>query len=225
MLKLFKQVAFVLEKKDRIKIFYIFVLSIINALLEVLGIGLVIPFVKILTSEQPFIDYPFLNNIFASSTNISQTEIILYGMIFLLLVFFIKMIFISSLIWVIENFQLQIKTKYSVKLFSNYIFKPYIFHLNKNSAEILRNCDSVSQTFVNSIASILMLFMELIMLFGVIVFLTIYQPLGSISLIIIFGAFGYAYYQFNRTKLTLWAKKYCFMANKESKLYKSLLDQ
>ena len=87
MIKLFRQVAFLLEKKDKIKIFYIFVLSMINAFLEVLGIGLVIPFVKILTSEQLFIDYPFLNNIFSSSTNILQTEIILYGMIFLLLIF------------------------------------------------------------------------------------------------------------------------------------------
>ena len=75
MIKLFKQVAFLLEKKDKIKIFYIFALSMINALLEVLSIGLVIPFVKILTSEQLFIDYPFLNNRFASGTNISQTEI------------------------------------------------------------------------------------------------------------------------------------------------------
>ena len=119
----------------------------INAFLEILGIGLVIPFVKILTSEQLFIDYPFLNNIFSSSTNISQTEIILYGMIFLLLIFFIKMIFISSLMWVIENFRLQIRTKYSTKLFSNYIFKPYIFHLSRNSAELLRNCTTVADTF------------------------------------------------------------------------------
>ena len=85
MVKLFRQVTSLLEQKDKIKIFYIFVLSMINAFLEVLSIGLVIPFVKILTSEQLFIDYPFLNNIFASGTNISQTEIILYGMIFLLL--------------------------------------------------------------------------------------------------------------------------------------------
>jgi len=210
MVKLFKRVTFLLEQKDKIKIFYIFVLSMINAFLEILGIGLVIPFVKILTSEQLFIDYPFLNNIFSSSTNISQTEIILYGMIFLLLIFFIKMIFISSLMWVIENFRLQIRTKYSTKLFSNYIFKPYIFHLSRNSAELLRNCTTVADTFVNSITSILMLFMELIMLFGVIVFLTIYQPLGSISLLIIFGSFGYIYYKFNRTKLTSWAKKALF---------------
>ena len=179
----------------------------INALLEVLSIGLVIPFVKILTSEQLFIDYPFLNNIFSSSTNISQNEIILYGMIFLLLIFFIKMIFISSLMWVIENFRLQIRTKYSTKLFSNYIFKPYIFHLSRNSAELLRNCTTVANGFVNSITSILMLFMELIMLFGIIVFLTIYQPLGSVVLLVVFGAFGYIYYKFNRAKLTLWAKK------------------
>ena len=72
--KLLKQIAFLLEQKDKIKIFYIFALSMINALLEVLSIGLVIPFVKILTSKQLFIDYPFLNNIFSSSTNISQNE-------------------------------------------------------------------------------------------------------------------------------------------------------
>ena len=182
----------------------------INALLEVLSIGLVIPFVKILTSEQLFIDYPFLNNIFASGTNISQTEIILYGMIFLLLIFFIKMIFISSLIWIIETFKLQIRAKYPTKLFSNYIFKPYIFHLSRNSAEILRNCTEVAAAFVESVASILMLFLELIMLFGVIVFLAMYQPLGSAVLLIFFTAFGYIYYKFNRGKLTLWAKKTLF---------------
>ena len=210
MIKLFKQIAFLLEKKDKIKIFYIFVLSMINAFLEVLSIGLVIPFVKILTSEQLFIDYPFFGNLFSSSKNISQTEIILYGMIFLLLVFFIKMIFVSSLIWIIETFKLQIRAKYPMRLFSNYIFKPYIFHLNRNSSEVLRNCTEVAAAFVDSVASILMLFLELIVLFSVIVFLTMYQPLGAISLLVIFGSFGYIYYKFNKTKLTSWAKKGLF---------------
>ena len=111
------------------------ILTLIGAALEVIGIGLIFVFIKLIT-ESDFARHTATLSEWTSGTwplNSADTKIFMAG--FLLAVFVLKNIILLAVIFVQNQFLTRNEAILSHRLFSHYLTGDYSLHLGRNSAE------------------------------------------------------------------------------------------
>ena len=118
-------------------------------------------------------------------------------------VFIIKTFFLTYVSYKQINFLIHLKINITDKLFSLYLKKPFIFHVHKNSSELIRNLEDSSQILIYT-KSVLNLFTETTVVFGLLILLLLNEPIGTISASLFVAISGYAFYFFIRNKALIW---------------------
>ena len=194
-----------LSKKQITQIYFFIFLSFIAMFLETLGIGLIIPFIQTLISDdmsQYLINFLNIFNIYPSS----KTNLILVLIIILACVYTFKAIFLTYVSFVQNKIIADTRFSLSNKLYEIYLNKPYNFHLNNNSSKLIRNIHEVDLV-VNVLKFLITLISEIIVVLGISIFIILYEPLGSVTLIIFLGFVGYLFYRKVQAKSQVWGEK------------------
>lgn len=176
-LKLFS--IFTIEQKKQCA-FIIFIM-IIGAILEAFGIGLILPLLTVIGDENIFVKYPIVKK-YADMFHItSHTSLIVAVSFCLIIVFFIKNVYITWQLKQQINFSLKNQIYYSSMLMQEYLNKPYFFHLNNNTANILRNVNASGQIiFSNMYVSAFQLLTEIVTAFMIWIMLAFIDPFTAI---------------------------------------------
>ncbi len=175
--------------KDNFFHFNLFILfSIIAMVLEMIGIGLIIPIINIFTQDQIFFPkIEFLNNL--ELNKYPKKNLIILSLLCLIVVYLFKTIFLTYVSYKQTKFITDINKSVSERLFVNYLNRSYEFFLNKNSSELIRNINDISN-FCVLIRSVLMFLTEITILVGISLLLIIYEPLGSIVTLLVISIIG-----------------------------------
>lgn len=176
-LKLFS----ILTTKQKKQCAFIIFIMIIGAMLEAFGIGLILPLLTIIGDENIFVKYPIVKK-YADMFHItSHTGLIVAVSFCLIIVFFIKNVYITWQLKQQINFSLKNQIYYSSMLMKEYLNKPYLFHLNNNTANILRNVNASGQIiFSNMYVSAFQLLTEIVTAFMIWVMLVFVDPFTAI---------------------------------------------
>jgi ABC-type multidrug transport system fused ATPase/permease subunit len=169
-----------------------------------LGIGLVLPFLEILTRSEDNLGYSQYFKIINIEI-ISNEQLILYSILFLLSIFTLKAIFLTFVSYKQSQFLLDLKTEVTDKLFRIYLKKPYSFHLKNNSAQLIRNLNDSTQIMVMSRGA-LMLLTEIVVLIGVFVLLLLIKPILTLATITSLGVLGFVFHKNIQTKASKWGE-------------------
>ena len=143
-----------LDSNQKGKVFILLIFIMIGMLLETLGVGLIIPIFTIITDPNIADKYPeasiFVSklsplNWFFSNKEIysSQVQLITGAIVVIIFVYLIKVLFVLFLIWKQNTFVTKLGIGWSDKLFTGYLKQPYSFHLQRNSAILMRNVNQV----------------------------------------------------------------------------------
>lgn len=161
-LKLF---SILTEKQKQECIFIIFVM-IIGAVLEAIGIGTILPLISVIENENIFLEYPEVKY-YANICGIyTHTQLIVAVSILLIFVFCVKNLYLACQLKLQINFSLKNQIYFSKMLMCEYLFKPYLFHLNHNTATILRNVNNSGRViFTDMYVSAFQLLTEIITAF------------------------------------------------------------
>jgi len=198
----FKELLTPLQQKEFVIFIFLFLIAMI---FETLGIGLVIPIINILSQDNlNFLNYGFLAKF--NFERFSKTEMIIISMTTLLFVYSLKTIFLTFVSYRQTRFIAEIKYKLSERLFKIYLRKPYDFHLQTNSAQLMRNVNDVDR-FTQVMISLLMLITEVVVVFGVGALLLFYEPVGAISSIIVLSSAGFIFHKKVQKKVNRWGKE------------------
>ena len=180
---------------------------LIGAMLEMLGIGLIIPLVTILMQDDIGIKYPQIGSLIDTLGNPSQTLLTVYSMISLLCIYAIKNFFLAFLIWRQRYFTYCVRTDVGRRLFANYLYQPYSFHQQNNSAQLIRNISGeVSILTSYGINSMLIIATEAMVVLGVIGLLITVEPFGAAIVVASVGPIGFLFYWLLRSKVARWGK-------------------
>ena len=193
-----------LETSDYKKIFLIFTLTSISALLELLGIGLIIPILQI------FVDGEFKNYVqnFTYFSEKSKENILVTILFILVALYFIKFFLLRFLIFIQFNFCHKLYTRISRKFFKNYLYKNYLFHTQNNSSELIRNIIGEGNLFsFGVIFPLIRVSSEILIFVSICILLFVYEPLASLLTIIFFSLIGYFLLMRTNNKLKIWGKK------------------
>jgi len=202
-----KKIWGILLPRERKDSFILFIFMLIGVGLETLGVGLVIPALSLFTQHNIAAKYPALIPILNFFGNPDQHTLVIGGLLVMLCVYFIKAVFLVFLTWSQNRFTFGIGARVSLGLFTIYLRQPYEFHLQRNSAQLIRNVTNEVSIFIGSVLSpILQLFTESLIVVGLCLMLLIAEPIGTISIVCVLGVTSWGFFHYTEGSITRWGK-------------------
>lgn len=200
----FSKIHALLTPTERRGAWVLFALMIVGMLLETLGIGLIIPAVTIMMQGDLLVQYPAIAPFIKFLGSPSQSELVAVAMCGLVAIFLIKNIFLAFLIWRQTHFAFDVQANLSQRLFAIYLRQPYTFHLQRNSAELVRNVTGEVGIFTSVLNSALLLFSEILVLLGIAVLLLLVEPLGALIVVVVLGVAAWGFHRITRERISRW---------------------
>jgi len=129
----------ILTRKEQRYCIFIILCMLIGAFFEAVGIGAILPLISIM-SDPDFLDNHTIIRIYASTFNIqTHNNFIIFSACFLILLYVLKNLYMTWLMKLQIKFSMKRQIYYAGKLLEGYLNKPYLYHLDQNTATLLRN--------------------------------------------------------------------------------------
>lgn len=202
-----RKLSLLFTKAQKTKLLKISFLLIVGVFFEMLGIGLLLPLLAIMLSDNLALDYPSLNNLLIFFNHPDKQTIIITGFLILILFYFVKLFFIMYLNWVQANFTAGINENFSNRLFSGFLNMPYINHLERNSSNLLHIIIGEVTMFATVTQAIMLLLTEFSIIIGVAIMLIYIEPFGSLIVILFISLSSFIFYRITRIRLMKWGKE------------------
>ena len=171
------------------------------------GLGLLIPGLTLLLKSNIGQDYPSLVGFLKFIGNPSQKELVIWSMGLLVVFYFLKEAFLAILAWKQSQFSMKFSAELSQKLFLGYLNQPFIFHVQKNTAELLRNIQVEVHQFTAVTQAFISILMESSIIIGVITILIIVEPFGSLTVILFLVISSLIFTRFTKKRLLYWGQQ------------------
>ena len=205
-----KKIFEILSEDIKIELYFLYFVILIAVVLEVLGIGLIIPlFDVILNKNNKSIN--FITDKF-NFTNLETTVLFIF-----LIFYFFKTLFLSFLSYRKAFFSSKIQKFISENLYKNYIEQDYNQHQNNKSSEQIRNILQEAALFSQVIGAYLLLATELCVLFAIILFLLFYNFEATIIIFLSTSIVSVIIFYIPSKRLKYWGKQRQFHDNKKIK--------
>jgi ATP-binding cassette, subfamily B, bacterial PglK len=196
------------NKREKKKLMVLFFMMIIAAIFETIGIGLIVPFVGLITNPEIIQNQVVFSYLYTVLNFQSTSVFIIFAVTVLLLIFVLKNMYLLFFNYTQLKVILNQQIKLSKNLFQEYLQKPYTFHLHRNTADLLRNVNWEVPTVFNGIviSAFHLLTEVLVTLFILILLLSTAPEATIISTILLTGSI-FLFFKFFRKKITSLGKE------------------
>ncbi len=181
-------------------------LMLVGMLLETLGVGLIIPAMAMMTQSDLAAKYPFVEPISQLFGNPNHKQLLVGGLLVLVGIYAIKAAFLGFLAWRQSRFAHDLQASLAFRLFAGYLRQPYSFHLQRNSAQLIRNIISSVNGITNVVQQGLVLISETLVLVGFSALLLWVEPGGALVVVLALGSAAWAFHRFTRKRIERWGK-------------------
>lgn len=178
-----KQLLSLLTPKQRKQAIGVFILVVIGAAFETLGVAAVLPFVyAVLDTSQLWSNQYIMMYTDAFGINTDTQLIISLGI--LIGVFYIfKNIFLMGVSYLENKFKADFVFGVSRLMLYSYMKRPYIYFLGTNSAEMIRGLNDDIVSINDMLTALFKIFSLGFMMIGIGVFLVIQEPIMALGII------------------------------------------
>lgn len=179
----------------------------VGMLMETLGVGLVIPALALFTQADIGTKYPALEPAVVALGNPSRGALLAIGMGVLAGAYLVKGLFLAFLAYRQHRFAFGVQSELSARLFAQYLAQPYTFHLERNSAVLIRNVvGEINIMTFNGMLPGLLLLTETLVLLALVVFLFVIEPMGAAIVVGLMGGATVLFHRVTRKRLTGWGE-------------------
>ncbi|MGN0161892.1 MAG: ABC transporter ATP-binding protein [Lachnospiraceae bacterium] len=185
-----KMMLGVFDNKQKRKLIWLLFAILIGAVVELLSISSVLPFVEMITDPQAMMK----NEIIVLIQKI--TGVTDYNTIVILMCGMIICLFIVKNMYVVYLSNLQYRFTYyglrdlSSKIMNGYMEKSYPFFVNHNSAELLKSVQTDTNMFYVTVLNSTQLISECIVAGALVLYLVSKDPLIAVSMAVALGIFA-----------------------------------
>jgi len=201
-----KKIKIFLSKKQQTYFVILLFGIFISTGLEMVGIGLIPVFIKLLLNPDQLISYLPSFNLKNFFTNKSHIDQILVSVIFLSSFFIIKNLFIFSVRYFQASVFRDIKVKNAKRLFQAYLYSPYSLHLNINPAIINRNIIGELELGTSHLSSLMQILREVLLIAVIFFLLLLANPTSSLIAFFVIGLLVVIFYFAIKKKMTYLSK-------------------
>jgi ABC-type multidrug transport system fused ATPase/permease subunit len=204
MISTLKKINFLITKRQRKGLVILTLLLFIGMILEVFGLGILIPALSIILEPEMLEKTPLISSIRNYFSEFSDQSFIFLFLGAIVVVYLIKSLFIIFLTHKQNRFLTNITAYISNNLFSSYLSQPYNFHLNRNASELIKNIQVEINYLYTFLLSLITILIEGGFVFSVLATLIYIEPFGAICIGIFYGLLSLLFLQFTKRKLKTW---------------------
>jgi ABC-type multidrug transport system fused ATPase/permease subunit len=196
------KLRWILPTKFKKQAFFVFVLLLLNSVLELAGLGALVPlFISILQPDA--FESGWLKMLFESSGLETTTSFTLALSALIFVFILLKNIAGIFIIRYQANFSFSLYRYFATRLQRFFYRKGFLFFKTHNSNEIVRDVNTIPFMFAqNLLLSLLGLLTELVVLLLIVISITLYDPTIMVLLILIIVPVFFIYYQLVKNKIT-----------------------
>ena len=178
------------------------VLIVIGAGLEAGGAGLIFPFISIVGQPELIHERSYLRWMYETLGVGSSRAFLVWAAIALLCFYLLKNAYAAWLLAAQNRFVYRNYVEQSSRLLQAYLSRPWSWHLQQNSAELLRSVNTdVLNVFSNLMVPLLVVVSEVTIAAAVLAVLVIVAPLPALVVLALVGGTSAAFYSIIRRRL------------------------
>ncbi|MCI6331035.1 MAG: ABC transporter ATP-binding protein [Lachnospiraceae bacterium] len=204
MRNLLSKVNYIFDKKQKLQSVLLCIGLFVGALLELVGVSFITQLVTLISNPEKIHSNEIMQYCYDFFNMTSDRQFFLFVVIALIFVYLIKNLYLLWINYVQYTFVFNNQLRLSGRLIDCYLKKPYTYHLDNNSAEMVRNVMLDSERFFQMLLSVFLTLSELLVSALLCVFLLIVDPVITISVVAILAVFTGLYLILFKGK----AKKY-----------------
>jgi len=178
-----KKLGYIFNRKQKLEIIWLFIVITIGSALELLGVSIVLPVIDAIMSPTTILDDPKYRWIYDVFHMTSVKQLILFMLIGMVAVYIIKNAFLIYMYMIQFKFVYENQRILADKMMRCYLDQSYLFHVSKNSAELLRNINEDTGNFFGALQASIRLLTELMVCAVLGIYLLIKDKTITISII------------------------------------------
>lgn len=187
------KINYIFDKKQKVQSIFLCVGLFIGALMELVGVSFITSLVSLISDPSKIHNNVYLKSIYDAFSMTSDRQFYLAVVIALIIVYVVKNAFLLWINYVQYTFVFNNQLRLSGRLIDCYLKKPYTYHLDKNSAEMVRNVMLDSERFFQMLLSVFLTLSELLVSALLSIFLLVVDPFITISVVAILAVFSGLY--------------------------------
>lgn len=143
-----KKMTYILNRPQKILCGLVFLLTLLGAVLECLGVSVIIPVMNVLMDPKQFLDSR-IAGIFPFLQEFGHNGLIIFIMGGVIAVYLLKNGFFILLSWIRIKFSCKIQRELSIQMMESYMSRGYGFFLRKNYGELIRGVSGDTTSVYN----------------------------------------------------------------------------
>lgn len=199
-----KKVFQLLSRRQIRKFYVLMTFLFFGMLLEAFGIGIILPVLNVIISPENLKEYTWLNDLLGAFNITDQKQIITLTLGAMIFIYFFKSVYLVGLSYYQNRYISFISSEISNRLFKNYLNQDFMFHNNRNSAELIKILQVEIGMVMQLLLSGIILITEIAIAIAIVATLLIVEPMGTLFIIVFFFVFGSIYYFFSKKKSAAW---------------------
>lgn len=161
----------VFDRRQKINLIYVTMIIFLQSFAELLGVSVILPFINAVVAPETLLNQPIIRWAYDFLGMESTNELIMYLALLIIIVYVLKNLFLIYVYELQYKFSYYGKKQMQNELMRYYIGKDYIFFLNVNSSELIRNINTDPEMFYTAVQNSLQLLSELCVSVIIVVFL------------------------------------------------------
>lgn len=182
-----KKLNYILSKQDKLYLFGLFFFSVIISIVEIFGVGIIMPFIQVATNFQTIFKNSFFSKIYNWLGCATPIEFIVYFGIGLVSFYLIRGGLNLFYSYTISHFAFSRYHILAYRLFENYLGMDYRRFIERNRGELVSMIGREANHLANLIYHLLLMFSEML-IFIIIVSILFWANLKMTLLILLFLA-------------------------------------
>lgn len=191
---LFQKLGVIFPRKERLYFVGLFFLLLIGTVFDFMSVSLILPLVNMLVNPAQLEDAAWFR-ILRLLIPVQDTNELLFILVLLIIVIYIIKNAYSIFMSIVQSvFMARNQFRTSAKLLSCYIRKPYTFHLQHNTAEVVRNINTDVSSAYSLVGSIISLITSGLITVLLIVYLVLIDPVLTAAIVVGLLIYSLIYY-------------------------------
>lgn len=183
-----RKLSDILSPREKRQAVALFALMICGATMEMVGVGAIPAFVTLLSEPSRVTRFKFVQSLIAHLPRHDDSTLVLAGAAVLLVFFLVKNSYLAALAALTARYITRRQIAIARRLFTAYLGASYTFHLQRNTAELLRNANSEAVEVVGSVLMPgLTLLMETLTTVAILLLLLVAEPFISLLAFALLG--------------------------------------
>lgn len=184
------KLSFILNREQKKYCVLIFFMSLLSALIETVGVSIIVPVVQMVISVDALMEQPYVRpliNLFHLKTS---TDVIIFVCIGVGIIYILKNAYSFLYTWASAKFSNKIRRELAVRVLQTYMKQGYIFFVDHNSSTLIRGISSDVISVQNVITHFFSFMCKILIITCMTLFIIMHIPLAAL---LILGVVGFCF--------------------------------